>query len=60
MNMQLLETNKMILMLGERLRELSKRMAHTQGHQQVLLIAERDEVLREYETMCNTAATLIA
>jgi len=60
MNMKLLEMNSMILMLGDRLRELSKLMAQSQGHQHALLVAERDEVLREYETLCKATATLIA
>lgn len=60
MNVKLLEMNSMILMLGNRLRELSKLMAQSQGHQHDLLTVERDEVLREYETLCKATATLIA
>ncbi len=60
MNMKLLEMNSMILMLGNRLRELSKLMAQAHGHKHALLTVERDEVLREYETLCKTTAALIA
>lgn len=60
MNIKLLEMNNMILMLGDRLRELSKLMAQAHGHHHALLTAERDEVLREYETMCKATVTLIA